>query len=84
MLICKYCGKECKNENSHRNHERTCPKNPNRNYKNGMTGKTAWNKGLTKETDERVKKYGETFSEKCKNGQIKVWVKGKQKKQTKE
>lgn len=30
MLICKYCGKECKNENSLRNHERLCKKNPNR------------------------------------------------------
>lgn len=27
---CKYCGKECKNENSHRNHERCCTSNPER------------------------------------------------------
>lgn len=43
MLLCKYCGKECKNENSHRNHERCCPSNPDRNYKNGMLGKKGAN-----------------------------------------
>jgi hypothetical protein len=31
MLLCKYCQKECKNENSLRNHERLCKSNPNRN-----------------------------------------------------
>ena len=35
---CKYCGKECKNENSHRNHERCCPANADRNYRNYSTG----------------------------------------------
>jgi hypothetical protein len=56
MFTCVYCSKVCKNDNSHRNHERQCPKNLNRIYKNGMTGKTAWNKGLTVATDERVAK----------------------------
>ena len=46
MLLCQYCGKECVNENSHRNHERCCPKNPNRKYKNGMTGKKGSNQFL--------------------------------------
>jgi hypothetical protein len=45
---CKYCNKQCKNKNSWVNHERCCPKNDNRNYKNGMCGKIPWNKGLTK------------------------------------
>lgn len=30
ILKCKYCGRECKNENSLRNHERLCKQNPNR------------------------------------------------------
>lgn len=30
MLYCKYCGKECKNENSLRQHEIRCKQNPNR------------------------------------------------------
>lgn len=29
MLLCRFCGRECKNNNSHRNHERLCPVNPN-------------------------------------------------------
>lgn len=35
--ICKYCGKECKNANSLRNHERLCKSNPN-HQKNPMEG----------------------------------------------
>lgn len=42
-MYCQFCAKECKNENSHRNHERCCPVNPNRRYKNGMTGKKGTN-----------------------------------------
>ena len=30
MFTCKYCGKQCKNANSLRNHERLCKLNPNR------------------------------------------------------
>jgi hypothetical protein len=29
-MVCQYCNKECKNSNSHRNHERLCKQNPNR------------------------------------------------------
>ena len=29
---CQYCGKQCKNQNSLRNHERLCKKNPNRQH----------------------------------------------------
>jgi len=60
---CKFCGKACKNENSCQNHERTCPKNPDRKYVNGMKGKPAWNKGLTKETDSRVAKSANTLKQ---------------------
>ena len=45
MLVCEFCNKECKNKISFSCHMRLCPKNPNRKYKNGMLGKTAWNKG---------------------------------------
>lgn len=56
---CQYCGKECKNINSLRQHECRCPKNPNRintlikGFNQVGTCKT-WNKGLTKQTDNRV------------------------------
>lgn len=43
MLICKFCNKECKNNNSFKNHERCCAKNENRIYKNGMLGKQGGN-----------------------------------------
>lgn len=63
--ICKFCGKPCKNLNSLRNHERLCKKNPNRQESSWIKfnhERGAWNKGLTKETDKRVKKCTETFS----------------------
>lgn len=61
MLLCKHCNKECKNENSLRNHERLCPSNHERVYVSHTLGKTAWNKGLTK-LDPRVAKYAESSS----------------------
>lgn len=71
-LKCKFCGKICKNKNSFVNHERTCPENPNRNYKNGMTGKKGCNQyikaeklGLPKPIISDVTR--ETLSNKAKN-----------------
>lgn len=57
-LNCKFCGKLCKNKNSLVQHEIRCNANPNKidtskSFNNG--NRPAWNKGLTKETDERVK-----------------------------
>lgn len=65
MYKCKYCQKECKNANSLRNHERLCKLNPDRDLttyeKYGpITGfnkkgtRSAWTKGLTKGTSEKV------------------------------
>lgn len=67
-FICKHCGRTCKNSNSLRNHERLCKLNPNRDehslqvmreniYNWNHSEHPAWNKGKTKETDERVAKY---------------------------
>lgn len=59
-LSCKFCGKTCKNLNSLSNHERLCRGNPNNQLKHepiqgfNNIGRSAWNKGLTKETDARV------------------------------
>lgn len=60
MLVCQHCNKECVNSNSLRNHERCCPSNPNRNYKNGMTGKKGANHftygaKMSDETKERIR-----------------------------
>lgn len=51
MLICKYCGSERKNDNSLRNHERTCRENPNRYIPNGKKGKKGGN-AYTKAKEE--------------------------------
>lgn len=66
-LFCKFCGKECKNQKSLLQHEMRCRENPNRIKSTGIVGfndvgREAWNKGLTKESDERVRKYGEKIS----------------------
>lgn len=38
MFNCKFCNKECKNDNSLRNHERLCKLNPNRQLTNAERG----------------------------------------------
>ena len=57
-IVCQFCGKECKNKNSLSNHERMCPKNPNRDKSNleeyNKNRKLPWNKGLRKEFDDRI------------------------------
>ena len=69
-LECQFCGKECKNRNSLCNHERLCKLNPDAMEVTGhsaeikagrVQGHPAWNKGLTKETDERIAKSAETY-----------------------
>lgn len=40
-LFCRYCGKQCKSLNSLTNHERLCPKNPDRVYISYTKGKPA-------------------------------------------
>lgn len=62
-LFCKYCGKQCKNLNSLNQHEIRCKNNPNKIKCIGNpVPHQGWNKGLTKDTDERVKKGSESVS----------------------
>lgn len=72
IVHCKYCGKECKNLNSLKQHECRCKNNPDRinviNKNFNAKGKVAWNKGLTKETDVRVLNGCKTFAENQLNG----------------
>ena len=70
LYICPECGKEFSKYGikSHfwRNHTEEGRKfDPNTGYIKGT--RVAWNKGLTKETDERVRKYGLTTSERYRN-----------------
>lgn len=71
--VCPECGKEFLKYgiNTHfwRNHTEEGKKfNPLKNYIKGS--KHGWNKGLTKETDERVRKQGETYRKNFENGTI--------------
>lgn len=72
MLVCKHCSKECRSVKSHRSHELVCPRNKDRVYKNGMTGKKAWNKGKTVDTHPELKDLlcagGLALKEKCESG----------------
>jgi hypothetical protein len=67
-MYCRYCNKECKNKNSLAQHEIRCKHNPNKINTSNCFGnlnpiyRQAWNKGLTKETDIRLKKISESLS----------------------
>lgn len=77
--ICKFCGKICKNIKSLRSHERLCKLNPNRQESSWVKfnhERGAWNKGLTKETDERLSKSAKTLSEGYKSGRLINAIKG--------
>lgn len=74
---CQFCGKSCKNNKSLSSHERLCPSNPNRHYVSYTIGHAAWNKGLTKLLDDRIKHYGETYSRRVAAGEIIVSMTGK-------
>lgn len=84
--ICPHCGKEyAKNgigNHIWRKHTEEGQKfDPNKGYQKGS--RKAWNKGLTKETDERVRKCGETFHKRFKSGEIKSWKNKKHSEETK-
>ena len=74
-MNCRYCNKECKNKNSLVQHELRCNSNPNKiksgnpdnfktyqeKLKNGEVRQ--WNKGLNKETDERIKRHADILKQ---------------------
>ena len=59
-VFCKHCGKQCKNENSLKQHELRCKENPERInvIVRGFNdvSKIPWNKDKRKDTDERIQK----------------------------
>ena len=72
---CKFCGKECKNSNSQRNHELRCKLNSNRILMDGENnpqfGKQPWNKGFSKENNESLKKASLKIISNYKYGKVK-------------
>ncbi len=81
MYICRYCGKECKNTNSLRNHERLCKLNPNHQTTPFQTNNpqkiNAWNKALSKETSEIIRSKAEKIHLKYLKGELVNHQKGK-------
>lgn len=76
-VYCSYCGKLCKNQNSLRNHERLCKKNANREIHHlkgvrrpDLAGRIPWNKGLSKDSSDTIKKQAEAISMRLKSGEI--------------
>lgn len=79
--ICSFCNKEYDSIYAQRTHQRFCKLNPNHvvspliKHNNERGG--VWNKGLTKDTDERLKQKGEKLSQRYKNGELKAPQAGK-------
>lgn len=76
MYKCDICGKEFESKfavgpHKKRKHDATYIKPDN-----GLRGKPSWNKGLTKETDSRVKQASDTYNERFASGHIVLEYKG--------
>ncbi len=71
---CQFCGSLKKNKNSLINHERLCKLNPHSQespfVKYNKERECIWNKGLTKNTDERILNQAKTFKLRLENGEI--------------
>ena len=62
-IICEYCGRKFNKLNVKNCHRHYCELNPNR--------KDSWNKGLSKETDDRIKKISDTYHKHFNEGKFK-------------
>ena len=84
-MICKYCGKECKNSNSLKNHERLCKENPNRQessfvkYNKDKNAKHSNRYIKAKEENRQI-----TISEETKNKLSNIWKNHKHSQETKD
>jgi len=80
MYICDRCGYSTENKQSYCSHRSHCKLDENGNIIKrgfGKLGSKVWNKGLTKDSDERVKQCGETLSNKYNSGELIHYNKGK-------
>lgn len=68
-LFCQYCGKQCKNLNSLKQHEIRCPNNADRLTYNSLTEYVLKNiKGKTKQTCPQIQKQVDTMRQKLDSG----------------
>lgn len=63
MIKCSFCGRIAKNKNSNKNHELRCKRNPDKIPCGNKKGYIPWNTGLTKETNEILRRQAEKASE---------------------
>ena len=79
MNNCIFCNREINNKGSLIAHQNCCNLNPNKikqvrsplaGRQKGKPGYLVWNKGLTANTDKRLKLAGEKVSEKYKTGEL--------------
>lgn len=78
--VCKFCGKDLPSERGRISHESCCKQNPQRKltafevYGSEAWSKkvshTAWNKGLTKNTDDRIRRYSEVIASRYASGEL--------------
>jgi len=72
---CQYCHKQYKFYGL-KNHEKYCNYNPYKKLDRDSHTGGGWNKGLTKETDDRIKNAAEKLHERYEKGEIKTWCDG--------
>lgn len=80
-IKCQFCGKLCSLYGLH-NHEKYCHMNPNKKQytlRGVALNNNAWNKGLTKETNNSLKKASLTYVNHYQSGYIKHWNKNQTK-----
>lgn len=65
-IPCKFCGKLC-TASGLTNHEIHCKKNPDRVVHKGVI--SSWNRGLTKETNETIRRCAKEISDRIKAGE---------------
>lgn len=75
-LVCPFCSLEHISHNAMCQHAIRCKLNPKRKLNPSSIGgnkyhRPAWNKGLTKETDERIANSSKTYSDNIKSGKTK-------------
>lgn len=97
-LVCEFCGRKAKNKISFAQHQIRCKKNPDKINTEicgfNEVGRIPWNKGLTKETDERVRTSSEHLSNTLKElvntgwkpyfSTCEYWTEGKRKERSEE
>ena len=76
-MNCKYCNRECHNQNSLSHHQLRCPQNPNRRSYDNLLKNKAIKKGDTKYTNPVLDKQAQTLKQRYAEGSLISYSKGK-------